>query len=83
MRISFEEFKKTSPGEVLVFDITYEKGTKVELEDWYPLLKFNRVCLSFICMNLKFLSNKYCFEVDLTLKLKHIKLNDDKVKCQG
>lgn len=31
MRISFDEFKKSSPSEVLVFDITYEKGTNVPL----------------------------------------------------
>lgn len=36
MRISFEEFKRSYPGEVLVFDITYEKGTTtVTLEDWF------------------------------------------------
>lgn len=33
MRISFEEFKKSYPSEVLVYDITYEKGTPVELKD--------------------------------------------------
>jgi hypothetical protein len=33
IRISFEEFKKSYPSEVLVFDITYEKGTAVELKD--------------------------------------------------
>lgn len=40
MRISFEEFKQTYPGEVLVFDITYEKGTiNVPLEDW-PMIMY-------------------------------------------
>ena len=33
MRISFEEFRKSYPGEVLIYDITYEKGTADELKD--------------------------------------------------
>jgi hypothetical protein len=33
MRISFEEFRKSYPDEVLIYDITYEKGTGVETKD--------------------------------------------------
>jgi hypothetical protein len=34
MRISFEEFKSSSPSEVLVFDLTYEKSpNNLQIED--------------------------------------------------
>jgi len=31
MRISLEEYKQSYPGNVLIFDITYENGTIVQL----------------------------------------------------